>query len=70
MKEQKSTWTKIRENAGLTKTEFAKKIGSSVQAIWNFENGVRPMPPRFQIEYLKLRNTDKDKVIIEYLESL
>lgn len=68
MERQKSTWKTIREQANVSRKQLAENLKCSVSALWHFENGDRPMPPRFQIEYLKLRNTDADKIIIEYLE--
>lgn len=62
-----SIWKKIRTDKNIKISEFAKKVGYSVQSIWHFERGDRPMPIKLQIEYLKLRNSDKDKIIIDYL---
>lgn len=64
----KSIWKKIREEKNISLKEFSLKTKCGVSSIWHFENGDRPMPLRLQIEYLKLRNTEQDKIIIEYLE--
>lgn len=63
-----SMWKKIREDAGLTQMQFAEKVGSSKNTISQYETGYRKMPIRLQIEYLKLRNSSKDKMIIDYLK--
>ena len=61
-------WKKIRQEASLTQTEFAKKNGYSQTRISQYENGYRTMPKKLQIEYLKLRNNEDDKKIIKFLE--
>lgn len=66
----KSMWYEIRKKAGLTQNDVAKQFGVSKQYIWNLENGVTSMPKKYQIFYLSLRGTDKDKMVIEYLKEL
>lgn len=68
MKKTKSMWKQIREDYGITMSKMGAKCNYSRQNIWNFEKGNRPMPINLQIEYLKLRNTEQDKIIIEYLK--
>lgn len=66
----KSMWYQIRKKSGLTQNDIAKQFGVSKQYIWNLENGVTSMPKKYQIFYLSLRGTDKDKMVIEYLKEL
>lgn len=61
-------WKKLRQEAGLTQTEFAEKTKYSQARISQYESGYRTMPKKLQIEYLKLRNSDDDKKIIKFLE--
>lgn len=68
MKRPISTWERIRVEKGISRKDFSKSVGCAVSSIWHFEKGDRPMPVRLQIEYLKLRNTEKDKIVIEYLK--
>lgn len=66
----KSMWYEIRKKVGLTQNDVAKQFGVSKQYIWNLENGITSMPKKYQIFYLSLRNSDSDKMIIEYLKEL
>ena len=66
----KSMWYQIRKKAGLSQVDVATHFGVSKQYIWNLENGVTSMPKKYQIYYLSLRNSDSDKMIIEYLKEL
>jgi len=66
----KSMWYEIRKKAGLTQNDVAKQFGVSKQYIWNLENGITSMPKKYQIFYLSLRNSDSDKMVIEYLKEL
>ena len=68
MNTTKSMWKKIREEYGLSMQQFGAKYNYNRQNIWHFEKGDRPMPINLQIEYLKLRNSEQDKIIINYLE--
>lgn len=61
-------WKEIRQKAGLTQNEFAKKVKYSQSRISQYESGYRTMPKKLQIEYLKLRNNEDDKKIIKFLE--
>lgn len=63
-----SLWYNIRKDRGITVAEFARKTGYDASNICHFEKGDKPMPMKLQIEYLKLRNTEEDKIIIKYLE--
>lgn len=61
-------WKKIREEKGVNQREFGEKFGYSARRISQYECGYRKMPDKLQIEYLKLRNSNEDKILIEYLE--
>ena len=61
-------WKKLRQEAGLTQTEFAKKTKYSQARISQYESGYRTMTKKLQIEYLKLRNNEDDQKIIKFLE--
>ena len=63
-----SMWKKIRQEKGVKVSQIAKEFNVSKQYINKFERGICAIPVRFQIYYLKLRNTDEDKIIINYLE--
>lgn len=56
-----------RKQVGMSQADFARKCGVSPQFISKIEKGY-PMPLRIKIEYLKLNPTDKDLIIIDYLE--
>lgn len=64
----KSMWFYIRKNANKTQQEIADEFYCSRQYIHKIESGKDSMPINYQIYYLKLRNTDEDKIIIKYLE--
>ena len=66
----KSMWYYIRKEAGLKQKHIAKKFNVSAQFVSKIERGEYPMPIKFQIYYLSLRNNDTDKIIIEYLQEL
>lgn len=66
----KSMWYKIRKNAGLTLQNVADEFNVSKQYIHSIEMGKYTMPIKYQIYYLSLRNSDEDKIIIEYLKEL
>ena len=66
----KSMWHTIRKNAGKTLNDIATEFKVSRQYISAIENGKYIMPIKYQIYYLSLRNTDEDKIIIEYLKEL
>ena len=61
-------WQEIRKEASLTQQEMGEKTGYTKDRISQYECGFRTMPKSLQIEYLKLRNNEKDKIIIEFLE--
>lgn len=64
----KSMWFYIRKKSNKTQQDIADEFGVSRQYICKIESGKDKMPINFQIYYLKLRNSDEDKIIIEYLE--
>lgn len=66
----KSMWHIIRKNAGKTLNNVATEFNVSRQYISEIESGKYMMPIKYQIYYLSLRNTDEDKIIIEYLKEL
>lgn len=66
----KSMWFNIRKNANLTQQDIANKFNVSRQYIHKIEMGEYVMPIKYQIYYLSLRNSDEDKIIIEYLKEL
>lgn len=66
----KSMWYKIRKNVGLTLQNVADEFNVSKQYIHSIEMGKYIMPIKYQIYYLSLRNSDEDKIIIEYLKEL
>lgn len=66
----KSMWYEIRKNVGLSQSDIAKQFGVSRQYIHRIEMGKYIMPIKYQIYYLSLRNSDEDKIIIEYLKEL
>lgn len=66
----KSMWYEIRKKAGLSQNDVAKQFGVSKQYIHIIEMGKYTMPIKYQIYYLSLRNSDEDKIIIEYLKEL
>lgn len=61
-------WKEIRKASGLTQQEMGKRTNYSKNRICQYEKGYRTMPKKLQIEYLKLRNSEEDKIIIEFLE--
>lgn len=69
MDNNKSMWFKLRkEYSNYTQKEWAEKLGKSRNTVLKYENGMRKIPPKIQIEYLKLRNNKEDELIINYLE--
>lgn len=64
----KSMWFYIRKNARKTQKDVANDFGCSVSYIHKIESGKDKMPVKFQIYYLKMRNAEEDKIVIEYLE--
>jgi transcriptional regulator with XRE-family HTH domain len=66
----KSMWYEIRKNAKLTLQNVADYFNVSKQYIHKLEYGETRMPPKYQIYYLSLRNSDEDKIVIEYLKEL
>lgn len=65
-----SMWETIRRNAKITQEEMAKKLGVSRVSVNRYEKGKSSIPVKHQIEYLKLRNSDEDKIIINYLKGM
>lgn len=65
-----SMWAKIRRAEGLTQKEMGERLGLNRMTIYNYEKGNTKMPKEIQIEYLKLRNSDEDKIIINYLKEM
>lgn len=63
-----TNWKNIRAGAGLTQEQMAEKLGVTRVSVTNYEKGNRRMPDWVQIEYLKLRNNEEDKKIIDYLK--
>ena len=66
----KSMWYEIRKKAGLSQSDIAKQFNVRKQYISQLELGQYTMPIKYQIYYLSLRNSDEDKIIIEYLKEL
>lgn len=64
----KSMWFYIRKNAKKAQKDIADEFGCSISYIHKIESGKGKMPVKYQIYYLKLRNTEEDKIIINYLE--
>ena len=65
-----SMWAKIRKNSGKTMQQIANEFKVTRQYINQIEKGKYMMPIKYQIYYLSLRNSDEDKIIIEYLKEL
>ena len=65
-----SLWYKIRKEAGLKQADVARKFKVSRQYINRIEMGVIKAPIKYQIYYLKLRNCENDKMIINFLEEI
>lgn len=63
-----SMWSNIRKNAKLTLQDIANEFKVSRQYIHQIETGRYMMPIKYQIYYLSLRDSDEDKIIIEYLK--
>ena len=66
----KSMWFNIRKNANLRQQDVADEFNVSKQYIHKIEMGEYMMPIKYQIYYLSLRNSDEDKIIINYLKEL
>lgn len=65
-----SMWSKLRKEKGVTQLEIAEEFGIRKSTVSMYENGKRKMPYKMQIKYLKFRNNDKDKILIEYMEGM
>lgn len=66
----KSFWYKLRkEYSNYSQKQFAEKLGVKLNTISRWELGSRKIPVYAQIEYLKLRNSEEDQAIIEYLKN-
>lgn len=67
-----SMWKKLRKEYTNYTLEDIGKLhnGETRQAIYRYENGIVKMPYDLQIMYLSFRNSDADKIIIEYLKGL
>lgn len=64
-------WQMLRkEYSDKTLQDIADEFGVTVSAISQFETGRRSMPTKMKIYYLKLRNNEKDKIIIEYIKEI
>lgn len=68
----KSMWFQIRKSCDkkITQKDIANKFNVSVQYIQKIECGDIYMPIKYQIYYLSLRNSEEDKIVIEYLKEL
>ena len=59
-----------RINNNLGQKEMADKLDISIPAYANYENGKRIIPSEVLLKFLKVRNWDEDKPIVEVLEDI
>ncbi len=59
-----------RINNDLGQKEMADKLDISTPAYANYENGKRVIPSEVLLKFLKVRNWEEDKPLIETLEEI
>lgn len=67
---QETMWTKLRKSAKIKQIDLENKFNLASTSISRYEHGRQQMPLELQIEYLKFRNSESDKIIIKYLEEI
>lgn len=53
-----------------TQKEMAEKLGISIPAYWNYENGKRIMPTDVLIKFLELRGEKEDLKLVKVLKEV
>lgn len=62
-------WQMLRkEYTNYKQKDIADQMNISIQAVSQFEKGIRAMPVDMKILYLSFRNNDYDKQLIELLK--
>ena len=59
-----------RINNNFVQKEMADKLDISLPAYRNYENGKRTLPNEVLLRFLKLRDWEEDRPIVEVLEEL
>lgn len=62
-------WQELRKKyTNYTQTDIGKMVGKSKQYITLYETGKVKMPDKLRAMYLRFRNTEKDKIIADFLD--
>ena len=57
-----------RARLGMTKREFAKRLGASTNSYYNWINGKNPIPSNALIKMSKMCGTSIEYLLVEYEE--